>query len=68
MIHKDLTLGVLLMVLSQFFLVAVFYVVQPIAWYLFPIVVFCSYAYMILLGVGYKIAFEGVKIDDNVKN
>lgn len=65
MIHKDLTLGVLLMVISQFFLVAVYYVVQPIAWYLFPIVIFCSYAYMIILSVGYKIAFEGVKIDDN---
>lgn len=68
MVHKDLTLGVLLIVLSQFFLVAVFYVVQPIAWYLFPVVVFCSYAYMLFMGVGYKIAFEGVKIDDNVKD
>ena len=63
MIRKDFTFGMLLMVISQFFLVAVFYVVQPIAWYLFPVVVFCSYAYMVLLGIGYKIAFEGVKID-----
>jgi hypothetical protein len=60
---KDFTLGMFLMVLSQFFLVAVFYVIQPIAWYLFPVVVFCSHAYMILMGIGYKIAFEGVKIN-----
>jgi hypothetical protein len=60
---KDFTLGMLVMVISQFFLVAAFYAVQPIAWYLFPIVVFCSHFYMILLGVGYRIAFEGVKVD-----
>lgn len=63
MIKKDFTLGVLLMVISQFFLFAAYYVVAPIAWYVFPVVIFCSYAYMILLGLGYKIAFEGVKID-----
>lgn len=65
MLIKDLPLGILLMVISQFFLVAVFYVIQPIAWYLFPVVVFCSYAYMILLGLGYKVAFEGIKVHDN---
>jgi len=63
MVKKDFVLGVLLIVFSQFFLVGAYTLIAPTHWYILPLVMICCYLYFIVFNLGYKIAFEGVKID-----
>jgi hypothetical protein len=63
MVKKDFVLGILLIVFSQFFLVGASALIAPAHWYILPLVMICSYLYVIVFSLGYKIAFEGVKID-----
>ena len=60
---KDLPLGILLMVISQFFVVLVHDLIKTNYWYTLPLVLLCSIAYWKFFNVGWRIAFEGINID-----
>jgi hypothetical protein len=60
----DLPMGVLLMVISQFFLVGVhFAIVNPYTWYTLIIAVICSVFYWKLFNTGFRVAFLGIEVD-----
>ena len=63
-IVTDLPLGILLMVISQFFLLGVhFAIITPYAWYTLLAAVICSVFYWRLFNVGFRVAFLGVEVD-----
>jgi len=67
--EKDLPLGMLLIVISQFFLAGIDYTLNTNIklWYSLPLVVFSSIVYWRLFTVGWAVAFEGIEIDDTEK-
>ena len=67
-IVKDLPVGILIMVISNFSLLAVEYIIQlPKTWFSIPLAVVCSVMYWNLFQFGWKIAFGGLEIDDTEK-
>jgi hypothetical protein len=63
-IVTDLPMGILLMVISQFFLVGVhFAIISPYTWYTLLIAVICSVMYWKIFNVGFKVAFLGIEVD-----
>jgi hypothetical protein len=65
---KDLPFGILIMVISNFFLVGVEYtLLHPTVWFAMPLILFCSIAYWRIFNIGWEIAFEGIEIDTTKK-
>lgn len=62
-IVTDLPMGVLLMVISQFFLVGVIYLIGTSQWYTVISVIVCSVLYWRLFNLGIRVAFLGVEVD-----
>ncbi len=64
MVHKDLALGILIVVLSQFVLIGVSYFISREYWWTVPLVVFGSVFYWNMANVGFTLAFKGIKVHD----
>jgi hypothetical protein len=59
----DLPMGILLMVISQFFLIGVYQLMSTTYWYTIIGVVICSVLYWRLFNVGFKVAFLGIEVE-----
>jgi hypothetical protein len=59
----DLAMGILLMVISQFFLIGVFQLINTDQWYTIVGVVLCSVFYWRFFSLGFRVAFLGVEIN-----
>jgi len=59
----DLPMGVLLMVIAQFFLIGVYYLIGTTQWYTLIAVVLCSVAYWKLFNIGVRVAFFGIEVE-----
>jgi hypothetical protein len=65
---KDLPMGILIMVVSNFFLLGNHYVIMnPNVWFAMPLIIFCSISYWKIFNIGWEIAFEGVEVDTTEK-
>jgi hypothetical protein len=62
-IVTDIPLGILLMVISQFFLVVVYKFMNHQEWYNFVLVVLGSVFYWKFFQTGFRVAFLGVEVD-----
>ena len=62
-IVKDLPMGILLMVISQFFLVGVNYLIKTEYWFTLISIVFLSVLYWKFFSVGWRVAFNGIEVD-----
>lgn len=60
---KDLPMGILLMVISQFFLLGVHYLLKTEYWFTLMLTVFLSVLYWKFFSVGWKVAFQGIEVD-----
>jgi len=63
----DLPLGILLMVISQFFLIGVYMLINLNQWYTLVGVVFGSVMYWRLFQVGFRVAFLGIEAKTDVE-
>ena len=59
----DLPMGILLMVISQFFLLGVFQFINTNSWYTIVGTVICSVLYWRFFRAGFRIAFLGIEVD-----
>ena len=59
----DLPMGILLMVISQFFLIGVFQLINTNQWYTIIGIVLCSVFYWRLFNLGFRVAFLGVEVN-----
>ena len=59
----DLPMGILLIVISQFFLLGVYNLIQLNQWYSFVGIVFGSVFYWKLFNVGLRVAFFGIEVE-----
>ena len=62
-IVTDLPMGILLMVISQFFLLGVFQFINTNSWYTIVGTVICSVLYWRFFQTGFKVAFLGIEVD-----
>jgi hypothetical protein len=67
-IVKDLPFGILLVVISLFFLYAVNLYITPKVWYDLPVVVALVTIYLKLCNIGCRLAFVGIEIDTKIDN
>lgn len=58
---RDFPMGVLVMVIAQFPLAGMYYLVGPQPFWLVPLLVLLSVVYYVLFNVGWRIAVVGVK-------
>lgn len=63
----DLPLGILLMVISQFFLIGVYQLINTNQWYTIVGIVICSVMYWRLFQVGFRVAFLGIEAKTDVE-
>jgi hypothetical protein len=63
----DLPLGILLMVISQFFLIGVYQLINTNQWYTIIGIVICSVMYWRLFQVGFRVAFLGIEAKTDVE-
>lgn len=61
---KDFPMGVMLMVIAQFPLFGMYYLVGPQPWWLVPVLIVLSLTYYLVFNVGWRIAVTGVKYDE----
>jgi len=61
-IVTDLPMGILLMVISQFCLVGVYYLIGTNQWYTLIGTVICSVLYWRLFQTGFRVAFLGIEV------
>jgi len=59
----DLPMGILLMVISQFFLLGVFQFINTNSWYTIVGTVICSVLYWRFFQTGFRVAFLGIEVD-----
>ena len=62
-IVTDLPMGILLMVISQFFLFGVIYLLGTSHWYTVVGVVICSVLYWRFFQTGFRVAFLGIEVN-----
>ena len=63
----DLPLGIFLMVISQFFLIGVYQLINTNQWYTIVGIVICSVMYWRLFQVGFRVAFLGIEAKTDVE-
>jgi hypothetical protein len=63
----DLPLGIFLMVISQFFLIGVYQLINTNQWYTVVGIVICSVMYWRLFQVGFRVAFLGIEAKTDVE-
>ena len=61
----DFPLGLMMMLVAQFPVFGVSYLIGPTQWWVLPVVIILSYVYYIAFMVGFKIAFIGVEVHDD---
>lgn len=67
MIIKDVTVGILLMVIAIFPLSIAGWYLTPVEWWVSPLVYVLIISFHYIFGFGWDLAFKGIKVDVDKK-
>jgi len=65
MVVKDFTVGILIIVISMFPIGIVVKFITPNEWWVMPLIISLVTLFHYLFNLGWNIAFNGIKINDN---